>query len=136
VIRINAIILTPLFIFMALAPSLNLSLAAMVISMLVGTLHGGAAGSALQLIAPSHLRARLAALYFLVVTLLGLGIGPTAIALITDRVFGDDNALRYSIAIVTGVALPMSAIILSFGLRSFAQSVERAEISLADSPVT
>ena len=136
VIRINAIILTPLFIFMALAPSLNLSLAAMVISMLVGTLHGGAAGSALQLIAPSHLRARLAALYFLVVTLLGLGIGPTAIALITDRVFGDDNALRYSIAIVTGVALPLSAIILSFGLRSFAQSVERAEISLADSPVT
>jgi MFS family permease len=135
VIWINAIILTPLFIFMALTPSLNLSLAAMVISMLVGTIHGGAAGSALQLIAPSHLRARLAALYFLVVTLLGLGIGPTAIALITDRVFGDDNALRYSIAIVTAVALPLSAIILSFGLRAFAQSVERAEISLADAHI-
>lgn len=132
VIRINAIILTPLFIFMALTPSLNLSLAAMVISMLVGTIHGGAAGSALQLIAPSHLRARLAALYFLVVTLLGLGIGPTAIALITDLVFGDDNALRYSIAIVTAIALPLSAIILSFGLKAFAQSVERAEISLSD----
>ena len=132
VIRINAIILTPLFTFMALTPSLNLSLAAMVISMLVGTIHGGAAGSALQLIAPSHLRARLAALYFLVVTLLGLGIGPTAIALITDRVFGDDNALRYSIAIVSAVALPLSAIILTFGLRAFAQSVERAEISLSD----
>lgn len=130
VIRINAIILTPLFVFMALTPSLNLSLAAMVISMLVGTIHGGAAGSALQLIAPSHLRARLAALYLLVATLLGLGVGPTAIALITDRVFGDDNALRYSIAIVSAIALPLSAIILSFGLKAFAQSVERAEISL------
>lgn len=136
VIRINAIILTPLFIFMALTPSLTLSLAAMVISMLVGTIHGGAAGSALQLIAPSHLRARLAALYFLVVTLLGLGIGPTAIALITDRVFGDDNALRYSIAIVTAVALPLSTIILSLGLKAFAQSVERAELSLSDAPVS
>jgi MFS family permease len=136
VIRINALILTPLFIFMALAPSLNLSLATMVIAMLVGTLHGGAAGSALQLIAPSHLRARLAALYFLVVTLLGLGIGPTAIALITDRIFGDDNALRYSIAIVTGVALPLSAIILSLGLKAFSQSVIRAEISLSDAPLT
>jgi MFS family permease len=136
VIRINAIILTPLFIFMALTPSLNLSLATMVISMLVGTIHGGAAGSALQLIAPSHLRARLAALYFLVVTLLGLGIGPTAIALITDRVFGDDNALRYSIAIYTAVALPLSAIILSLGLKAFAQSVERAELSLSGAPVS
>lgn len=131
VIRINAIILTPLFIFMALTPSRNLSLATMVISMLVGTIHGGAAGSALQLIAPNHLRARLAALYLLVATLLGLGVGPTAIALITDRVFGDDQALRYSIAILTAVALPLSALILTFGLKAFAQSVERAELDAA-----
>jgi len=68
------------------------------------------------------------ALYFLVANLVGLGLGPTAIALVTDVGFGDDAALRYGLAIVTGVALPVSALILTLGLKPFARAVEAAEL--------
>lgn len=128
VIRLNALILTPLFVFMGFAPTKELALGAMVVAMLAGTLHGGVAGAALQLITPNQLRARMVAVYFLVANLIGLGLGPTAIALVTDQVFGDDGALRYAIAVVTIVALPLAALVITLGLRPFARSVEEAEL--------
>lgn len=127
VIRLNAIVLLPLFVGMALAPSAGIALTLMIVGMLAGTLHGGVAGAALQLITPNRLRARMVALYFLVANLVGLGLGPTAIALVTDLVFGEDAALRYALAIVTGIALPVSAVILTLGLKPFARAVEAAE---------
>jgi len=127
VIRLNAVLLAPLFVGMALAPSAPLALGLMVVAMLVGTIHGGVAGAALQMITPNRLRARMVALYFLVANLIGLGLGPTAIALVTELAFGRPEALRYGLAIVTAVALPISALILTAGLRPFARAVEAAE---------
>jgi MFS family permease len=134
VIRLNAFLLLPLFVGMALAPSAPIALALMIAAMLAGTIHGGVAGAALQVIAPNRLRARVVALYFLVANLVGLGLGPTAIALITDRVFGDDMALRYGLAIVTAVALPLSALILTLGLKPFARAVVAAENRVTSTP--
>jgi MFS family permease len=127
VIRLNAVLLLPLFVGMALAPTAPLALGLMVVAMLIGTIHGGVAGAALQLITPNRLRARMVALYFLVANLIGLGLGPTAIALVTDLAFGRPEALRYGLAIVTAVALPISALILTAGLKPFARAVEAAE---------
>jgi len=127
IIRLNAVGLIPLLIGMALAPSLGLALAAMILTMLIGTIHGGVAGAALQMITPSRLRARMVALYFLVANLIGLGCGPTAMALVTDRVFGDDAALRYAIALVTALAMPVAAIVATLGLKPFARAAEAAE---------
>jgi MFS family permease len=127
VLRLNVIILTPLFIAMALAPTAGIAVALMIVSMLVGTIHGGVAGAALQLVTPNRLRARMVALYFLVANLIGLGCGPTAMALVTDLVFHDDAALRYGIAIVTAVALPISGLILTLGLKPFARAVQASE---------
>ncbi|MDZ4371829.1 MAG: MFS transporter [Phenylobacterium sp.] len=127
VIRLNAILLLPLFVGMALAPTAPIALGLMVVAMLVGTIHGGVAGAALQMITPNRLRARMVALYFLVANLIGLGMGPTAIALVTDLGFGRPEALRYGLAIVTAVALPIAAVILTLGLKPFARAVEAAE---------
>jgi MFS family permease len=127
VLRLNVILLAPLFIAMALAPSAGVAVTLMIISMLVGTIHGGVAGAALQLVTPNRLRARMVALYFLVANLIGLGCGPTAMALVTDLVFHDDAALRYGIAIVTAVALPISGLILTLGLKPFARAVQASE---------
>ncbi|MBL8554846.1 MAG: MFS transporter [Phenylobacterium sp.] len=127
VIRLNAVVLAPLFVGMALAPSAGIALALMVAGMLFGTIHGGVAGAALQLVTPDRLRARVVALYFLAANLVGLGLGPTAIALATERVFGSDDALRYGLALVTAAALPVSALVLTLGLKPFARAVEAAE---------
>ena len=127
VIRLNAVLLLPLLGGMALAPTAGLALALMILTMLIGTIHGGVAGAALQMITPNGLRARMVALYFLVANLIGLGCGPTAMALVTDRVFGDDAALRYAIALITAAAMPVSALLATWGLKPFARAVEQAE---------
>ncbi len=131
VIRLNAILLLPLFVGMALAPTLAIALGLMILGMLLGTIHGGVAGAALQLITPNRLRARMVALYFLVANLVGLGLGPTLIALVTDLGFHSDADLRYSLAIVTAVVLPISAAILTLGLKPFAAAAEAAELRAA-----
>lgn len=46
-----------------------------------------------QLMAPNRIRGQLAALYFLCANLVGLGLGPTTVALTTDFVFGADAAI-------------------------------------------
>jgi len=127
VIRLNAVALLPLLIGMALAPTAAIALALMVLTMLLGTIHGGVAGAALQMITPNRLRARMVALYFLVANLIGLGCGPTAMALVTDRVFGEDTALRYAIALVTAVAMPVSVALASWGMKPFTRAVVAAE---------
>src|SRR5690606_32849329 len=64
----------------------------------------GVAPAAIQEIMPNSMRGQASAIYLFVVTLFGLGVGPTAVALVTDFVFHDDMALRYSLLIVTSLA--------------------------------
>jgi MFS family permease len=72
------------------------------------------AGTAIQLIIPNRARAQVTAIYVTFTTLIGLGVGPLVVGLMTDRVFRDPAHIRYSLAIVIGVAAPlMLALLLS-----------------------
>ncbi len=94
----------------------------------------GVAPAAIQEIMPNAMRGQASALYLFVITLIGLGIGPTAVALVTDFVFADDNALRYSLLIVTALAVLSSIILLSRGLAPYRDSVERLKEWSAQPP--
>jgi len=54
-----------------------------------------------------------------------MGIGPTAVALITDYVFADELALKYSLAIVTIFSLPIGVIILLTGAKHYSLRAKR-----------
>lgn len=84
----------------------------------------GVAPAAIQDIMPNQMRGQASAIYLFVITLIGLGIGPTAVAVVTQYGFGEDNMLRYSICLVTGIALVMAAILLSLGLKHYRKSLE------------
>ncbi|MBD9426185.1 MFS transporter [Pseudomonas sp. PDM15] len=85
----------------------------------------GVAPAAIQEIMPNSMRGQASALYLFVITLIGLGLGPTAVALVTDFVFADDNALRYSLLIVTGIAVSASVLLLWRGLHPYRESLQR-----------
>ncbi|WP_192979891.1 spinster family MFS transporter [Pseudomonas sp. EggHat1] len=87
----------------------------------------GVAPAAIQEIMPNSMRGQASAIYLFVITLIGLGVGPTAVALVTDFVFADDSALRYSLLIVTTLAVLMSIILLSKSLKPYRESVTRLE---------
>lgn len=65
----------------------------------------GAAPASVQGLVPESLRGQASAVYLFVVNLIGLGIGPTAVALLTDRLFADDQAVGFSMFIVTAVTM-------------------------------
>ncbi|MBB1605371.1 MULTISPECIES: MFS transporter [Pseudomonas] len=87
----------------------------------------GVAPAAIQEIMPNSMRGQASAIYLFVVTLFGLGVGPTAVALVTDFVFHDDMALRYSLLIVTSLALLGGVLLLGMGLKPYRQSREHLQ---------
>lgn len=73
----------------------------------------------LQRIAPSSMRAQLAAAYLFVATLVGLAGGPFAVGVFTDFVFRDEMSLGASLAGVAACTLPVGSWLLFRGLRHF-----------------
>jgi hypothetical protein len=67
------------------------------------------------------MRAQISAMYLFVANLIGLTLGPTAVALSTDFVFGRDDALRFSLALVSAIAAVLSLIVLRSGLAPYRQ---------------
>lgn len=84
----------------------------------------GVGPAAIQEIMPNSMRGQASAIYLFVVTLFGLGVGPTAVALVTDFVFADDMALRYSLLLVTLAAVLGAVVLLGIGLKPYRASLE------------
>jgi hypothetical protein len=77
------------------------------------------------------MRAQFGAIYQLALNLLGLGIGPTAVALITDFVFMDEMMVRYSIAISVAIFNPLAALFVWLGFRHYPKVRESLVIAKA-----
>jgi MFS family permease len=87
----------------------------------------GAAGAAFQEITPNQMRGQVTAIYFFFLNLAGIGIGPTVVALLTDRLFQNDAAVGTSNAIVVAVLMPIACYLFARALKPFARHVATAE---------
>lgn len=108
-------------IIAALADSSSLAITGLSTAFFFGSFAYPCGGAALQKATPAPLRARVSALYLFVVTLFAAAIGPTLIALITDFVYGDPNAVGRSLASALMVAGPVgiaAALFAGLKLRS------------------
>lgn len=85
----------------------------------------GIAPAAIQQMMPNGMRGQASAVYLFVINIIGLGLGPTAVAVTTQYVFGRDDAVGYSLAIVTVAASLASALLLWLGLKPFLRSLDR-----------
>lgn len=72
----------------------------------------GVSAAAVQFITPARLRGQIASIYVLLASIAGIGLGPTTVAFLTDYVFGREDALRYSLALISAITLPGAAICL------------------------
>jgi MFS family permease len=106
-----------------LAPTASLAVAALVPYNFFASFAFGAAVAAVQEITPNRMRAQIGAVFVSAMTLVGLGLGPSIAGLLTDRVFGDDGAVRYSLLTVTVVGLGAAAALLGAGLAPYRRSV-------------
>ena len=77
-------------------------------------------------VTPNQIRGQTMALYLLTISLLGLSLGPTAVALLTDYVFVDPAMIDWSISSVVIASSLFSAIMLWRCLDPFAEGVRNA----------
>lgn len=103
-------------------PSATVAAALLVPVNLFAALPWGAANAAIAEAMPSRMRGQGSALFQLTVGMAG-GIGPTLVALITDRVFADDNALRWSLSITTVVGMTLTLVLLAWGRPAYRATV-------------
>jgi MFS family permease len=82
----------------------------------------------MQQMMPATMRGQASAVYLFSINLIGLGIGPTAVGALTQYAFRSDDAVRYSLVIVTSVACALAAVLLYGALKPFVASLERVRV--------
>jgi MFS family permease len=82
--------------------------------------------AALMMITPNEMRGQISAVYWFVFSILGLVIGPTAVALASDIFFDGPKDIRYGLSLVSAVAGSFIWILV-FNLKPYRASVIEAE---------
>ena len=113
--------------FYTLVPSSTVAVMLLVPAIFLTSAPFGVSAAAIQQMMPNPMRGQASAIYLFVVNLIGLGLGPTAVAMTTDYVFGYDNAVRYSLFIVSLLAHVVAAILLWAGLKPYRNSIDRLQ---------
>lgn len=108
-----------------LMPSGNLAAAMLAPAVFCLSMPFGVGPAAIQEIMPNAMRGQASAVYLFIVNMVGLGLGPTAVAVVTDYVFHDDAAVRYSLLLVGAVAQLGAIACLYAGLAPYRESWAR-----------
>jgi MFS family permease len=117
-----------------LMPTASASLAFLTLSIFLSSFPVALTIAALQVITPNQMRGQIMSLFLFSANILGVGLGPTFVAMITDFVFHDEHAVGYSIAVATLVTTPMIVLLLYWGLRPFRESLARSEAWAGSTP--
>lgn len=128
---LGAVLLLPVAATTTLMPSAGLSLALAAPLLFFSSWVFAPATTALQLFSPPNMRAQFSAVYLFVVNLTGIGFGGTAVALITDYVYRDDNMLHYSMAIASTISGILSILLLWMLLSIYRGAMNETERALA-----
>jgi MFS family permease len=107
------------------APGPGVAITALAVMTFTTNFSASSSYPALQDLVLNRLRGRVVALLLLVGNLLGLGCGPTLVALVTDRVFGDEMMLKASVGLV-GLSAASLAFLLALGLPRLYAAARRA----------
>jgi len=99
--------------------------ACFMLTILGGFMVIGCSAAALLEIMPNRMRGQATAIYFFVISLAGIGSGPTIVAMFTDYLFGDPLAVRWSLLIAPPAAYVISAACFWLGRRPYMQSLAR-----------
>jgi len=124
----GALLLVPAYLLVIYAPTGTLSVAAFFVPATLGVFYQGPTVAMTQAASPVSMRATAGALMLLIGNLVGLGLGPLAIGVLSDWLapaFGADS-LRYALLLAPLAAIAGAALYFS-ATRTLAEDIERAE---------
>lgn len=84
----------------------------------------GASAAAIQEMMPNQMRAMASSIYFFILNIIALGIGPTVVALFTDFAFGDESKVGYSLMALGLLGSSLTMLSLYLGFKPYAKTIE------------
>lgn len=102
------IIFIPFGIAAPIVPQVGEMFFALAAQLLVAGAYQPVAASILAQITPQRLMGKVTSIYLLVFTLLGLGFGPTLVALISDRFYTGPQAIGFALGTATAVLMTLA----------------------------
>jgi MFS family permease len=89
----------------------------------------------IQLIVPARLKGRIISVFYLILSLLGIGVGPLIVGLLTDHVFRDELKVGWSLAAVVFTMLPLALVSFRWSLKPIREAMALVEEAPAAVPV-
>lgn len=124
---IAALFYIPFGVTGPLMPNADLALVVLCAAVFFAAMPFGVGPAAIQEMMPNRMRAQASAVYLFVVNLIGLGMGPSAVAVSTDYLFGNEDDLYKSLVLVSGVFGVLASLVLYLGMRHFRSSMDHLE---------
>jgi len=109
-----------------LMPSPWLALGFAGLSGIFGVMGGPSYNAAIQIVTPNEMRGQVNALYLFAISAIGGAIGPTAVALVTDNLAGNEANLRYVLSGFRAALGPIAVWLLWLTLKPYALAYRRA----------
>jgi MFS family permease len=128
---IGAGLAAPFSFMYPLMGSASSALLLMVLAIFGSNMCFACAASALQRMFPATMLGLAAGIYFFISNAVGIGIGPTLVAALTDYTFEDPNMIRYSLSLVGGISRAIAFVLFFVGLKYYRDLMTRRESSLA-----
>lgn len=122
-----ALALIPISIAVPLAPGYKSALMVGAVAAFFYSMPQAITAAALALICPNRMRGVAAAILTFLVSVAGLGVAPTAVALLTDYVFRDPTRVGESLAITSAVATAVAALLAFSALPHYRAAIARAD---------
>lgn len=117
----------PCSIAMPLMPTPQLAFAMGILATIAAGMAAPGQNSAIQIMTPNEMRGQINAVYLLAISVIGGGLGPTAIALLTDYVFHDEMMLRYAMALFATIVGPIGIILTWLAMKPYGEAVRRVD---------
>jgi MFS family permease len=113
----------PFGVFLPFAATGGLAFALWVPMTFAAAMPWGAAAAAIQEAVPNQMRGQAAAIFLFVINLVGLGLGPQILPLVTDYVFRDEMQIHLSLLAVTTTAEVGAFALLLLALPRFRRAI-------------
>jgi len=104
---------------MVYAPLIEIKICAIFFTYLFGAMYVPMEPLTIQMATPNAIRAQVSSIMLFVLNLVGIGLGPLSIALVTDYIFKDDMAVGDSMAVISLFAYLLSAIAFYFCINPY-----------------
>jgi MFS family permease len=125
VVFLSQLLSFPFSIISPLMPTPELALASVALGTILGMMAAPAQNSVIQIITPNEMRGQITAVYLFTISVVGGGLGPLVVALITDYIFVDESQLRYAMAWFGAVVGPLGVVLLFMAIKPYGHAYRR-----------